>query len=1243
MKHSYAGLIWLLLLSMVASPLPGLTAPPPPQATARALAYLAADLPPDLVVHSVQVTEDVATVCLEAPPASLAADAGMGAELAVEAVRRALTPLAWRELSVQAVDPATGLCRPVSDFLPDAFPTTDHGLQTMNNELRITTYGSGALSGKTVYLSAGHGWQWGRDYSADYPARWSTQRGIYQGIIEDHNNAEVVDQYLIPYLENAGATVIPVRERDWNAARVIADNDAGAPTYTESGAWATGEVTGYVGGTYRLATTVADTATATATWVLAAPQQGTYALYAWVRPYTDRAPDAHYTIQHAGGVAEVFLDQAGDPETWRYLGTFPAYVGPLTVTLDNRSAAPGLSVMADALRLGGGVFDALTGIDTLAATPPNKPWWESSTRYYAQWVGLNPDDWSYFNDIVGRPIFARWHQLTGAADAVFISWHTNGYNGTARGTESYVHNSETVPRTEGSLALQQAVHDELINDIRAGWDAAWTDRGKKSANLGEVRMLWDSTAAARVPGVLLEVAFHDQVDDTNALKDPRFAQLTARAVYQGIVHYFETRDGVALLELPEPPTHLHVQNVGGGAVRVAWSPAPTDTIGLTGDAATGYRLYTSPDGFAWGAPVAVSGTNYTLTGLTPGAEVYAYVTSVNAGGESLPTEVLGARVGDPTLLIVNGFDKLAYTQLPWDDDPLVGSSRRLWLTHINRRAYVVHHGQAAPALYAWDSASNEAVSAGLVALGDYPMVDWILGEEANEVDGTLNAAERAALAAVVAEDGALLISGSELAWDLVDQGRDPDFLRQVLRTDYVGDDAETYSVMPTSAGALVGLPTFYFDASGEYDADSPDVLTPYSGGGGTVALTYATGGAAAVQYEAGCARLLVWGFPFESVRPESRPAVMAAALDFLDVCAATLNTVITTPQPGGYYSVTPEFAGTAAGAGLTRVEVQVQRGDGAFWDGAAWGVATWLTTTGTLAWTYPLPLLSDAAYTLTARAVAEQPDDTPAQIAFVFDATPPLSPTQLIPQGTFSLVLSGLHWIAPPDTGSPLIYQVELDDQLYVATATQLDVMLRKGTHFWRVRAIDAAGNVGAWSAWAAVVIEYEGQEIYLPLVLRAYTVPQSACDLTLDSGFETADGWGYNALAVRTGEIVHSGSYAARVGIPPGSPGQSVYSSISQTLWLPASAATITLNFWAYPIAEELTDDYHYVTLWDGEGEAHTLSTHTSDARAWELRSFDLSDYAGQRVQLFIGARNDGDEATAALYVDDVQVESCP
>lgn len=1275
MKYWYAHLLWILALSLAVS---ACTAQPPtlPPETLIQAQSLAANFPPTLTLHSLQAEGDVLVICLDAPLDSLLADGGMGAELAAETVRHTLTPLEWRELSVQARDPDTGECRPLSDFLPAEVPQPAPPAPVAPQSL-ATQRTMGALAGKTVYLSAGHGWQWGKDYSSSYPARWYTQRGIYQDIIEDHNNAEALTQYLIPYLENAGATVISVRERDWNAARVLADNDAGAPAYTESGAWETGEATGYAGGAYRLTTTTTDAATARATWVLTAPERGTYALYAWVRPTADRAPDAHYTIAHAGGVQEVWLDQARAPETWQYLGTFPAYAGPFTVTLDNTSATPGLSVMADALRLGSGNFDTLDGIETLAPTPPHKPWWESGTRYYAQWVGLDPNDWSYFNDIVARPMIARWHQAYSNADAVYISWHTNGYNGTARGTESYVHNGETVPRTPGSRELQQAVHDELLHDIRAGWDADWTDRGKKAANLGEVRMLWDSNPAARVPGMLLEIAFHDHEEDANALKDPRFNQLAARAIYQGIVHYFEARDGIDLLEAPEPPTHLRVQNLGH-AVRVAWAPAQPDDVGLGGDGATSYYLYTSPDGFAWRAPIAVNETSYTLTDLTPGTEIYVYVTAVNAGGASLPTEVLGARVSAAgqvaPLLIVNGFDKMAYTGLPWDDDDVVGSSQRLWLERVNRRSYVVTHGQATPAHYAWDSASNEAVSAGLIALDAYSMLDWILGEESLEEDGTLNAAERAGVQAFLAKGGALFISGTELAWDLVAQGRDPDFLRHTLRADYVNDYASAYSVTSTAASALAGQLAFSFDAPGEYDADSPDVLAPAPDGGGSVALTYATGGAAAVQYTAGCERAMVWGFPFETVRPESRPALMAATLDFMDECAQPPDTRITTPQAGGYYSRTPAFAGAALGPGITRVEVQVQRADGAFWDGAAWGAATWLTATGALTWSYPLLPLADAVYTLSARAIAPQPAPAPAVVAFSHDATPPLSPTQLEPQGEFAQEVTLLQWAPPPDTGSPLTYQVDLNGELYTTSTPQWPVTLGEGEHRWRVRAVDAAGNVGPWSAEAALKIAFPRPYVrYIPLLLRPSpppptptptpsptpppppeasptpppsptpTPPPSACTLLLNSGFEAEDGWMYNLLAVRSGIIVRNGTYAVQMGLPPDFPGEAAFSSIAQTIQLPAGGS-LTLRFWAYPIAEEVGgSDYHYVTVWDAAGNVHTLSNQTSDARAWELRTFDLSDYAGQTIKLFIGVRNDWDNATAALYVDDVQIEQCP
>ena len=51
-------------------------------------------------------------------------------------------------------------------------------------------------------------------------------------------------------------------------------------------------------------------------------------------------------------------------------------------------------------------------------------------------------------------------------------------------------------------------------------------------------------------------------------------------------HPEECLDGVDLAELPEPPTHRRVQNLGGGRVRIARPPTAIDTLGLVGDAAT---------------------------------------------------------------------------------------------------------------------------------------------------------------------------------------------------------------------------------------------------------------------------------------------------------------------------------------------------------------------------------------------------------------------------------------------------------------------------------------------------------------------------------------------------------------------------------------------------------------------------------------------------------------------------------
>ena len=87
----------------------------------------------------------------------------------------------------------------------------------------------GALSGKTVYLSPGHGF-----YRSSPLGRWATQRGNTNDIVEDLVSAETLSQYLLPMLTGAGARVVPVRETDINPRMVIVNN--GDPAYSETGA-----------------------------------------------------------------------------------------------------------------------------------------------------------------------------------------------------------------------------------------------------------------------------------------------------------------------------------------------------------------------------------------------------------------------------------------------------------------------------------------------------------------------------------------------------------------------------------------------------------------------------------------------------------------------------------------------------------------------------------------------------------------------------------------------------------------------------------------------------------------------------------------------------------------------------------------------------------------------------------------------------------------------------------------------
>src|SRR5690606_22463875 len=141
--------------------------------------------------------------------------------------------------------------------------------------------------------------------------------------------------------------------------------------------------------------------------------------------------------------------------------------------------------------------------------------------------------------------------------------------------------------------------------------------------------------------------------------------------------------------------------------------------------------------------------------------------------------------------------------------------------------------------------SNEAVLRGTVALGVYPLVDWLLGREGS-LDRTFDGSEQALVEAYLQAGGALLVSGTELGWDLEARGGGTRFLHDVRGGDYISDGGGARAVRPAPGGPVgaLGALALHDGRSGRYDVASPDVLAPFPAGA-RLAFAYEAAGAPA--------------------------------------------------------------------------------------------------------------------------------------------------------------------------------------------------------------------------------------------------------------------------------------------------------------------------------------------------------------------------------------------------------------
>ena len=729
---------------------------------------------------------------------------------------------------------------------------------------------TGALSGKTVYISQCHGWIW-----FDTLGRFSTQRGNVFNTVEDFHNPEGADAFLIRYLENAGAKVVTLRERDHNPQMVIVDN--GESAYSEVGTGFEDGPTGFApSSTWTYGTNPFTSGSSrrfpadgggVARFAPEVPTAGEYSVYVSYSAAASNDPAAHVRITHPGGTIDRTVDQTVHGSTWVYLDTLWLDDRPDSLTVEwVGDGTPGTWLSADAVRIGGGMGDVERYGDRT-----NRPRWEEGAVLYTQWNGAPTEVYDPYDSLDGsdpsaRSRYAAWRSPPGE-DAVYLSWHSNAGGGV--GTSTYTYEGSSGASVTGSTDLGARVQDELVSAFRALWVSDWTDRGTRTAAFSEVSPYHNPD----MPAALVELAFHDSDFDVEYLKEPEFRRDASRAMARGIVRYFADRDGISADFLPEPPSAVSVVHEGGDLL-VRWTDGPAGDP--FGDPPTSWTVYTSTDGRSWDNGTPTNERSLVLD-LAPGETRFVRVSASNAGGESFPSEVLGARrmpEGIPPVLVVAAYDRLDSGQLTWEDVPVLGELQRMTdLRRLNAFNAVARQGRAIHAAnWYFDSTSDDLLST--IELAQYQAVIWLAGEESTE-DESFNDTQQTLLRGYWEAGGTLWTSGSEVLWDLDYRGTESDraFAVEVLGATMADDDAATDSAV--GVGLLEGLLLEYGESAGSPSPiEYPDVLASER----TVLAEYRADAPAAVLGE-GVAH---FGFPVDAIGDETvRTEVTARVLGAL--------------------------------------------------------------------------------------------------------------------------------------------------------------------------------------------------------------------------------------------------------------------------------------------------------------------------------------------------------------------------
>ena len=547
------------------------------------------------------------------------------------------------------------------------------------------------LSNRHIALWASHG-----RYYDQKKGLWKWQRPNLFCTTEDLFTQTIVVPYLIPMLENAGATVFTPRERDWQTKEIIVDNDKGVSgegswygEHTEKEPWTdTGErgfgfrngilrdgENPFTMGTARMIRTTKKEDKAIAIWQPNFKEEGRYAVYVSYQTMPKSVDDAHYIVRHKGQETHFIVNQKMGGGTWVYLGTFDFDKGenPFNcVALTNQSKRKGV-VTADAVRFGGGMGNIERGGDI-----SHMPRCLEAARYYAQWAGApysiygnktGTDD--YAEDINTRSLMTNW--LAGGSPYV----PTKEGKKVPIELSLAVHSDAGYERDGKSLVGSLAICTTNFNDGRlnsgisrfASQDFIEALRSNVTRDLSKKykrwnwRYLWDrnysETRLPEVPSAIIETLSHQNFPDMKLGQDPNFKFTMARSIYKTILRYVSQMHRRPCIVQPLQPHLFKATLTGDNKVKLSWK-AQDDELEPTA-VPTSYNIYVAAGSGGFDNGTNVRGTSYTME-LEPGVMYRFKVTAVNRGGESFPTSTLSAYYqpgATKTAMVINGFSRLS--------------------------------------------------------------------------------------------------------------------------------------------------------------------------------------------------------------------------------------------------------------------------------------------------------------------------------------------------------------------------------------------------------------------------------------------------------------------------------------------------------------------------------------------------------------------------------------------------------